>query len=311
MTAKNHHYIPEFYLRGFVEDEGSQILTIDLIDKKQFTTNPKNVGSRKYFNRVDIDGLDPDAVEKAMGEKFEGPASAALKRLIEGQLPHEKDEDYIFNVIALLAARSPEKRENWRRFNASIAEGLIGWNLSSKENYEASMSKDSSTTEKEISYEDMKSFFESNAYKIDMSVSSHLEMEIESIDTILPLLDFRSWHVISTNKETGYFVTSDHPVVLTWADKDLVPPEFQSQIGFGLKNTIIYFPIAKTMAWVGVSYGSNIQYKGTREIVARVNSAVIKKTYRQVYAPSLNFYCLNAAGGIKTGHQLVTQIENA
>ena len=117
-------------------------------------------------------------------------ASAALKRLIEGQLPHEKDEDYIFNVIALLAARSPEKRENWRRFNASIAEGLIGWNLSSKENYEASMSKDSSTTEKEISYEDMKSFFESNAYKIDMSVSSHLEMEIESIDTILPPVSY-------------------------------------------------------------------------------------------------------------------------
>lgn len=50
MAAKvNHHYIPQFYLRGFSEGVGRQarVFTFDQGSKKVFPTIVRNVGSNK------------------------------------------------------------------------------------------------------------------------------------------------------------------------------------------------------------------------------------------------------------------------
>ena len=78
--SRNHHYIPQFYLKGFLDPSHSkeQICVIKKIKKESFVTNPRNVGSKRDFNRVDILGEPIDVVEKLLAE-IEGEIARVLK----------------------------------------------------------------------------------------------------------------------------------------------------------------------------------------------------------------------------------------
>ncbi len=75
--AHNHHFVPQGYLRSFAEGVGRQarIVAVDRVERKVFRTKVRNIGAARDFNRVDIDGVDPNALEAAFAE-FEGPAAA-------------------------------------------------------------------------------------------------------------------------------------------------------------------------------------------------------------------------------------------
>jgi hypothetical protein len=76
---KGHHYVPTMYLRGFTGAKG-QLLAIDQPHDKWFRTSPDNVAEKKNFNRIDVPGMDPNAIEKALSE-FEGEVAPALERI--------------------------------------------------------------------------------------------------------------------------------------------------------------------------------------------------------------------------------------
>ena len=58
MTARQHHYVPPCYLRGFVYDRDKpKLFVVDLKERRTFTTNPKNVAVERDFHAVDIEKL--------------------------------------------------------------------------------------------------------------------------------------------------------------------------------------------------------------------------------------------------------------
>jgi hypothetical protein len=71
--------VPQFYLRGFVGEDG-MLFVIDRPSKKSFRTPPKNVAAVRDFNRVDVAGMDPNAVEKALAD-FESKVAPELCRI--------------------------------------------------------------------------------------------------------------------------------------------------------------------------------------------------------------------------------------
>ncbi len=57
MTApKNHHYVPQSYLRRFSSD-GTQVYVFDKSTRRSFVTNVKNVASETYFHDIPEDQL--------------------------------------------------------------------------------------------------------------------------------------------------------------------------------------------------------------------------------------------------------------
>ena len=144
---------------------------------------------------------------------------------------------------------------------------------SAKESYEAI--KNDSEKGARISYEEMKCFYDSKSYSIEVPVEKHLEVEMESMDTILPHLYERDWHMIITNKETGYFITTDRPVILNWIEPEITSPGILSEPGFGLKQTRVFFPLSKTHAVVGEFGGPKYILPATRELVASFNTCLL------------------------------------
>ncbi len=65
-VSRHHHYLSQCYLKGFTQGSSkkSKLTVIDLKEKKRFEIIPRNVGGMRDFNRVEIEGVDPEVVEK-------------------------------------------------------------------------------------------------------------------------------------------------------------------------------------------------------------------------------------------------------
>jgi hypothetical protein len=81
-AARNHHWVPQCYLKGFAKSRSKNALlrVLDAVAQRHFTTVPRKVASARVFNRVEIDGVDPNRVEMDMAQ-FEGAVDKALERI--------------------------------------------------------------------------------------------------------------------------------------------------------------------------------------------------------------------------------------
>ncbi len=272
----------------------SKLIVIDLERKKHFETIPRNVGGIRDFNRIDIEGIDQNILEKSIAE-FESLAAASLRKLDQGGKFEGETRNIILNLIAMLAIRSPEMREHWRKFHEQIAERIMDLILATKERWESQIRqlKESGVAiDGNISYEQMKKFHESKAYRIEVAREHHIWMEFIGIEAILPYLDARNWLLVRSTSNSGPFITTNNPVNLSWKEPDKIPPFYRASPGYGLKGTQVYFPVSKNVALVGEFDGPEAIIDGPRELVAALNSKMLIFTYKQIYSPTLNFYFL-------------------
>src|SRR5262249_54981456 len=118
MTARIHHYVPQLYLNSFCCDlKREQLFVIDAVEKQSFQTRPRNVAAERDFNRVDIDGLPPDALEVAFNA-FETEVAASIERTSERRhLRDADDRSAILNLIGLMAIRNPRWRGKMKDFH--------------------------------------------------------------------------------------------------------------------------------------------------------------------------------------------------
>lgn len=308
MTARHHHYLSQCYLKGFTggSSKKSKLTVIDVREKKHFETMPRNVGGLRDFNRIDVGG-DQNALEKSLSE-FESSAATALRKVEEGADLEGEVRELILTLVALLAIRSPERREHWRQFQAQIVERVMDLTLANKERWESQIRqlKESGKEVNEgVSYEDAKRLHQSKAYTIEVAREHHIHMEFVGVDAIFPFLDQRKWLVVRSTDETGPLITSDHPISLTWKEPEKIPPFYRNSPGYGMKDTRVYFPLSKNLALIGEFDGAEGVVEGTREFIAALNSKVIFFAYSQLYAPKLNFYFCGRHGDLLEGKHLL------
>ena len=311
MTARHHHFLSQCYLKGFTHGQSkkSKLSVIDVKGKKSFETTPRNVGGVRDFNRVEIEGINPNHLESELS-KFEGMAATALKKLKDTQDFSGETKDIILNLITLIAVRSPERREHMRQFEAQIAERIMGMTLDSKEMWEGQVNKldaDKKPNNK-VSYEDAKEFFESKKYTIEVAREHHIRMEMVQIDAILPCLFGRQWTLITSDDESGPFITTDRPVNLSWIKPEEVPPFNRANPGFGLKGTEVYFPISQNLALIGEFDGEDKTLQANKSLVSVLNSKMLFNLNCQIYAPKFDFNFFGKDNDILTGKDLLREI---
>ena len=111
-VARNQHFVPQGYLAAFTNDgtRDGRLFVSDLVSQSTFQTKPRNVAAKRDFNRVDVDGLDPGALEQALGQ-LEGKAVTVIRGIrADGELPGDQELGYVVNLMALLVARNPKLR---------------------------------------------------------------------------------------------------------------------------------------------------------------------------------------------------------
>lgn len=286
---RNHHFVPQGYLRSFADGVGRQarLVVMDRVEGKVFRTKVRNIGAARDFNRVDVDGFDPNALETAFAE-FEGPATTALRRIADsGSFTVEEDRILVLNLVALLAARNPRLRGRVGDFLTEVATKMARNMVTSGERWEritraAREASDKAGDWPEFSYEDMREFIMSDGYEVVPNQTFQIGLEMKMVDTILRSLVPRKWSLLVADDEAGEFVTSDHPVCLL----DLVgkPSGGFDGVGFGMSKTAVIFPVSRKLLLSGQFEGKDSVRKAGAIDVAQLNSQIIQRAERQVYA---------------------------
>ncbi|MCW2358842.1 MULTISPECIES: DUF4238 domain-containing protein [Bradyrhizobium] len=288
-AARKHHYVPQFYLRGFTDEKG-QLLVTDRPSEKTFRTDPKNVAAQRDFNAVSIEGVDPQAVEKGLAE-FEGKVAPALERIKTAtSLSAKADRELLMSLICGLAIRNPRQRATINDFVSEIAQAVAEMALATKERWDSQVAQmkadgawDDSTN---VTFEDMQKFIKARNYKIEVAKEFNIGVEIEQHERLLEHISARKWQIVKAKDGSGGFVTTDVPICLRWSDNmdhGMFGP------GFGVPGTQVIFPLSSKLALMGSFEGQENTVEADVFTVGSMNSIIISNARRQVYSQDYNF----------------------
>lgn len=287
--ARRHHYLPQAYLAAFTDTgtkEGAfYVLDVDTL--KSFETSPLNVAVERDFNRVDIEGHSPDAIEQALAP-FEQEAIAAIQRTVEARaFPAPEALNWILNLLALMAVRNPQMRKSFNRAREETIRHIGNLLVSDERLWESHIRSAREAGEplpENVSFEDMKRFVESGEYDLEFAPEGNLRVEFDAMDTVLPLLGQRMWSLFLTEDGGPEFVCSDHPVTLVWKEQRRGP------VGFGLKQTEVFFPLSRQAGLYG-TFEDRLEpvLQVDAELVASMNTRVVFNAGRHVFSPLDSF----------------------
>ena len=270
-NSRNHHYIPQGYLRGFGIRRGKHHMVVvhDFQGKRTYETNTRNVCAERDFMRFEAQGRKPDWLEEEFS-KLESKACEAIRHVVQTRIFEGDDKNYILNLMALLAVRSPEQRENMRDFQARVATRIMDLILEDKDRWESENKRMQEATGRthKVTYEEAKEFHERGDYKIKVLRERHITTEIKLFEAVLQLLGQRKWTLYVADGTYGEFITTDRPVVIAYIEPEKVPKYLRHSPGFALKNTEISFPLTKHALLVG-------RWDAVEETIAAVNQAFL------------------------------------
>lgn len=310
--ARNHHYVPQGYLRRFADGIGrkARVHVCDRVTATSFKTLVRNVAALRDFNRIDTEGQDPNALESAYAE-FECAAAEALVRVEKtGSFSEPGDREPVIGLVALLAARNPRNREQFGQFQKHVLRRMMDMMVSSKDRWDELGRRAGAVDAAEgevadVSYEEMRNFVKEGGIDIELDQTHQIGLELELLDPMIEMLSGRKWTLRVAAANAGHFVTSDHPVVLMPVGWDPGP----YGIGFGTANTVVIFPLNRRMLLTGTFEGEDRVIEVGAPDVAKHNRHVIMAAERQVYAFDNRFAYLSRPFGYKTGADLPSDAE--
>src|SRR3990172_10533671 len=92
-TPRAHHYLPQFYLKGFSRDD--HLWIYDRYKKEFREQTPKNLAVAKdYYTVIDTNGNKNTDIEKFFSV-IEGKASAVIKKVERRDLITDKERDIL------------------------------------------------------------------------------------------------------------------------------------------------------------------------------------------------------------------------
>lgn len=269
--ARNHHYIPQGYLRGFGWKRSKHYMVVvhDFRVNRTYEANTRNIFAQRDFMRFEAKDRAPDWLEIEFG-KLESAATEAIREVTRlGQFCGD-NRNTILNLMALLAVRSPEQRENVRDFQERISNRVMDLVLESKERWDA-LNRDMEVdtgARSSVTYEQAKDFHQRGQYKIEVVREWHIQNEMRLFKRVLDLLGQRAWKLYIVSGSEGEFITTNRPVVLAFADPQAVPPLMRQSPGFAIKDTEVYFPLTKHSLLIG-------RWSGDEEAVSSAPQALI------------------------------------
>lgn len=312
MTARNHHYLPQCYLKGFALDpEKPQLQVFDLEKGKAFKTSVRNIGSERDFNRTELQGRNPDELETTLS-KLEAEIEQAIANVVRtGSLANPQDMGLILHLISLLHIRNPRVRDNFGDAMEQVIRFTAQSMVRTRETWDGigeRLGRDERS--EDLPFDEMKGFIDSGEYGVAVKREFHIALELKTVVEMIPVLARRNWELLRAGAGSGGFVTTDEPSTLFWTDPKLAEGPYSP--GLGLGSTMLLFPLSRDYCLKGTLDAPNGRVPETRELpflqVAASNGLIVRHANRQVYAADDLFVFTDGSSPVpRVGNELLNR----
>lgn len=215
---KNHHYIPQFYLRNFAVDPGKKRIARFNYWNGFFTDKAtiKNQACEK-----NLYGNDPE-IELALG-KLENLTAIIFDKIIKSNTPPPAKSVYYRILKEFILYQQSRTKKSGKKLNDATSLLMT------------EIFKHSEIYKEE--YKDIRFYYEQPALR-SLMLSAYS----------LPMLDFLSCKLI-VNNTTVPFITSDHPVV-KYNQFMEIKKRTQATTGLAIKGLQLFFPLSPRLLLV-------------------------------------------------------------
>jgi len=290
---RKHHYVPQMHLSGFANAKG-QLWASDASIPKAFRTGPGNIAVERDWNKIDIDGVPPDALEKELA-KLEGVIAPGIKRVRETVSfgKNGEDREDIINLITLLAVRNLRIRGGIQQVETEMLRAMLVAPFEDPKRWDALVDQLKAMKQwpegAPVDFEGHKKYVEENKDELHPHKNLTLEMELEALPKMYPLFDARRWRILKAKDGSGGFVTTDHPVCFHKPGARVNYGQLYAP-GFGLADRDIVFPISSATCLVGRLEGQEDAIEVDLHNVASINATVMGFALKQIYSADDQFY---------------------
>lgn len=231
-TAKLHHYVPQFYLRGFANAR-EQLVTVRLPGDKTFVQPVRNAAAVNHFHTVEHHPDGPDVFETLLGRIEEG-AAKVFRKIQDGTWPLKpEDRAELAEFIALQAVRGADFRRDMTYMLRQVLRVQVG--TAGKRALRARVAKVLSEADAD-KYLDWlwEQATGPDGPPVELSAAGHISELKGLVAAVAPLLQHRVWGLYRF-KERSLF-TSDSPVSLHSDPTEATP----DALGFGTAHMVTY-----------------------------------------------------------------------
>jgi hypothetical protein len=220
-VPKRHHYLPQFYLKGFCR--GDHLWVYDRKENTVRKQTPANTAIQtNYYTLEDEDGNRNTAIELMLAE-IEGEAKPVIDKAALRQGLSDDDKQILSVFLAFLMNRVPDFEKSVNHMEASVLDRLNDIIFQDEEHAARAIAQYEGDTGQTIDMtpQQLVDFNKSKAYTIHIHRNESLRMMLEMSMKMAKWFWLMDWMLAHAPNETS-FVTSDNPLILA-APEDYKP----------------------------------------------------------------------------------------
>lgn len=286
-----HHYIPQFYLKGFSQDQEH----LHVFDKKAETDETRfryqttqAIAYKKNFYTYETQDQSKETLE-GMFSQIEGVAQQAIQKLSHGEQLDKELRSYLALFIAFLWVRVPQFKAETLGAQEELHEKMA--RMMFRVQPKKMMRKWAEKEGKEMTDEEIDDLIDfatnpkRSKIKMDFPQNYWIKQMLELGDHFYPYLAITDWQIVHSPTKYG-FLTSDNPFILMPSEK---PHPFYG-VGLltpGVKKII---PLRSDLLLIMHEPSDNpdlYHTQGTKEGFRLINEQTVLNAERVIFSPDL------------------------
>jgi hypothetical protein len=288
MTKKRrHHYLPEFYLEGFIDSHNEPCLWVyEKGDPKIKKVSVKNIAIQKhYYSFITQEGQrDSETFENFLAF-IENNAAPVFDKIRRQEILSEEERGWFAIFLSSLLTRVPNFRESIEVSAAEVIKRINVKLASNKETFKSMVRTFEKETGNKLnsSLEDLRDFILSGRYKIKVEPQFSLLM-MTMINDLGPIFHKMNWTILVSDGHK--FVTSDNPL---FYDDPTHDPSSPYGVGLLNKSMILTFPITKESALLATWNKGKLSYsKCSNKLVRGINHRTVQSALKFVFSSEIS-----------------------
>lgn len=288
---KRTHYIPRFYLSGFVDPLNDPYLWI--YDKQ--STDVRKAGARdiaiqkRYYSFTTSTGkTDSESFEDAFAQ-LEGDTATVFKSISNMKSLDPKKRIIFATFLALMAVRVPSFRTNAEKAVEEILENIGRKIASNQKTFQSWIQrfKGETGTNIEMSLDTLRELFLQDNWKVKVDPQISLQMIPEIAESIARIFYDMNWCFLRA-PGNHKFITSDNPVFHLDPKR---PLGLLHGMGILDRNIEVTFPVSRDQVFLGTWNGSKgygtIDSPGVKAINRRMVIMALRFVFASQYSKGL------------------------
>lgn len=281
MISKRHHYLPEFYIKGFLNPK-NKVFVFDKLEKgfKKNEFSPKQIFFEWNRNTLEIEGVKDVFIEK-LYRYFEGMLSPTYNKIKKQTGKINYDINDVFNLLLLVSLtywRLPINDDKSKNYILNTPNKELFIRIFNKETNEEASEEMYKKVKKREGFSEM--------YRLAKPVLDYFELDLKE--------RINNWIIYGAGSDVNLHLLGDNPIVFK------NPPEKNI-----LENELI-FPLTKGITLYHTK-GKKIKQIQPEDRV-KVDIMVFLQSSRYVVGSNKNY--LNMINSLALEYNTESRIEN-